>query len=406
MKCPIFVSYKRKNRKEVLDWTQKIEKRLGVKCWIDLDGVESSSQFVSKICDAIDNSEVLLFMHSVAHLSIDFEDDYTIKELAYAKRKGKQVILVKLDDAPLDNYFLFEFGSKNYRDIRDEEQYEKLIVDLDRCCKIMPTNDEFNSDVFMNYGLLYREVYTNPDMTLSDLKYLCEQLSLPFADEIKHYGTGTWSKGKFALRLISYPKSWKLGAVKATYELIKRRDIPITHFKRLYDNGDGILVDKLSRLHAECLQYLLSEYGIRTEIWITGINGNEGYLPPVAERTSKLDKKTCVDNNRRANDSNGKIASENNNRKNQASSPYIMTISNVCKSGKNVLARGISKRSVSENLWVKIECRDDVVVVAKVCSVEENFRKVAKSSENAEIVIELSDVNYDFLHPGDKVFVR
>lgn len=132
---PIFISYKRANKKEVFDLVKKIENRLKVKCWVDLDGIESNVQFASKICNAIDDSKVVLFMHSSVHLTIDFEEDYTIKELNYAKNTNKKVILVKLDDSPLKNVFLLEFGSKNYRDSRDNDQFERLLSDISKYVK-------------------------------------------------------------------------------------------------------------------------------------------------------------------------------------------------------------------------------------------------------------------------------
>ena len=129
-KARIFISYKRKNKDQVFSIVNKIETQLGVKCWVDLDGIESSAQFASKICKAIDTAEVVLFMHSSVHLDIDFEEDWTIKELNYAHAKKKRVVLVKLDNAPLDNIFLMEYGSKNNIDSLDETQFQKLLKDL------------------------------------------------------------------------------------------------------------------------------------------------------------------------------------------------------------------------------------------------------------------------------------
>ncbi len=129
-KYDIFISYKRKDKDLVFPLVKKIETQLGVKCWIDIDGIESSSQFASVICRAIDASEVVLFMHSSSHLSIDFDEDWTVKELNYARAKKKRVILVKLDSAELDNIFLMDYGTKNNIDSNDPLQFEKLINDL------------------------------------------------------------------------------------------------------------------------------------------------------------------------------------------------------------------------------------------------------------------------------------
>ena len=126
----IFISYKRIDKDKVFPIVEKIEHELGCDCWVDLEGIESSVQFASVICSAIDKSDVILFMHSSAHLTIDFETDWTVKELNYAHAKKKRVVLVKLDDTPLDNIFLMEYGSKNNIDLQDPTQFNKLLNDL------------------------------------------------------------------------------------------------------------------------------------------------------------------------------------------------------------------------------------------------------------------------------------
>ena len=129
-KARIFISYKRKNKDKVFSIVKKIETQLGVKCWVDLDGIESNAQFASKICSAIDMADIVLFMHSSAHLNINFEKDWTIKELNYAEAKEKRVVLVKLDSSDLDNIFLMNYGTKNNIDSQDDIQFQKLLNDL------------------------------------------------------------------------------------------------------------------------------------------------------------------------------------------------------------------------------------------------------------------------------------
>lgn len=138
----IFVSYKRKDSQKVYSIIEEIRSRLGVECWCDIGGIETQAQFASKICKAIDDSEIVLFMHSIHHLNIDFENDWTIKELNYASAKKKKIILVKLDDAQLDNIFLLEYGSKNYIEYTDKIQFDKLISDLGKWLNISITKDD------------------------------------------------------------------------------------------------------------------------------------------------------------------------------------------------------------------------------------------------------------------------
>lgn len=126
----IFVSYKRKDKEKVFKIVRQIEEATTVKCWIDLDGIESSSQFAPVICKAIDNAEVVLFMYSSVHRSVDFKTDWTIKELNYAMSNKKRIVLVNLDSSPLFNVFLMEFGTSNNIDSNDPLQMNRLFTDL------------------------------------------------------------------------------------------------------------------------------------------------------------------------------------------------------------------------------------------------------------------------------------
>lgn len=148
----IFISYKRTDRDKVFPLVKSIENELGCKCWVDLDGIESSMQFASVICRAIDNAEVVLFMHSAVHLSIDYENDWTVKELNYAQQKSKRVVLVRLDGAPLDNIFLMNYGSKNNIDSRDPLQFEKLLNDLRSWLQLPQHKSTLQPDVMCPCG--------------------------------------------------------------------------------------------------------------------------------------------------------------------------------------------------------------------------------------------------------------
>lgn len=139
----IFISYKRTDKQRVTEIVNTIQDELKVHCWIDLYGINYAVQFTSIICDAIDNADVVLFMHSREHLSIDFQTDWTIKELNYAMEKGKKVILIKLDDSKLDNYFLFNFGSQNNVELSDPFQVKKLMAELKTILNICD-NEQIN----------------------------------------------------------------------------------------------------------------------------------------------------------------------------------------------------------------------------------------------------------------------
>lgn len=145
----IFISYKRENAKQVYGLVNKIEHTLKEKCWIDIDGIESADQFLSKICNAIEKADVVLFMYSSVHLTIDYESDFTIRELNYALAKKKRVILVRLDDSPLDNVILMLFGTSNNIDAWDKRQWNILIRDLRKYLDLNTDDVGGNLDVSM-----------------------------------------------------------------------------------------------------------------------------------------------------------------------------------------------------------------------------------------------------------------
>jgi len=127
----IFISYKRVDKTKVFRIKDQVESALGEKCWIDLDGIESDAQFENVIIKAINECEVMLFMYSKEHSNIvDFEDDWTVRELHFAKKKKKRIVFVNVDGSPLTDTFEFKFGTKQQVDATNKDAVNKLVVDL------------------------------------------------------------------------------------------------------------------------------------------------------------------------------------------------------------------------------------------------------------------------------------
>ena len=127
----IFISYKRDDKDVVFKIKDDIEKHVGEKCWIDLDGIESDAQFVNVIINAIDEAEIFLFMYSKKHAEItDFEIDWTIREINYAQTEGKRIIFLNLDRTPLSKWFKMMFGLKQQVDVHSNVAMNKLYADL------------------------------------------------------------------------------------------------------------------------------------------------------------------------------------------------------------------------------------------------------------------------------------
>ena len=133
----IFISYKRVDKDRVFELKNEIEQSTGEKCWIDLDGIESDAQFADVIIKAINRADVFLFMYSIEHTKItDFENDWTIKEITFAKEKKKRIVIINIDDTPLIDQFLFEFPRKQRIDASDTSALARLYKDICSWLKI------------------------------------------------------------------------------------------------------------------------------------------------------------------------------------------------------------------------------------------------------------------------------
>ncbi len=130
-KYDIFISYKREDKEIVFKLKDYIEKNVGVNCWIDLDGIESDAQFVNVIMNAIDKSAIFLFMYSHSHsIIVDYETDWTVREINYAQSLKKRIVFINIDASPLTNYFIFMFPTKQQVDATSEDAKNKLCKDL------------------------------------------------------------------------------------------------------------------------------------------------------------------------------------------------------------------------------------------------------------------------------------
>lgn len=123
----IFISYKRVDKDNVFKIKDQIESALGEKCWIDLEDIESDSQFKNVIIKAINECEIILFMYSKAHSKIvDFEKDWTIRELNFASSKNKKIVFVNLDGSPLTDEFVFDYGTKQQIDGQSNDSLKRF----------------------------------------------------------------------------------------------------------------------------------------------------------------------------------------------------------------------------------------------------------------------------------------
>ena len=173
----IFISYKRADKDKVFPLKDQIEAALGEKCWIDLEGIESDAQFMNVIVKAIAECSVFLFMYSKQHSKIlNFDDDWTFRELNYAKKKQKRIVFVNMDNAELSDEFEFMFGTKQQVNATSATEFQHLLVDLQKwlgkISPIAPTDAVNNNKVTDDKEKNVLPTKTNPNGSKRNTSYI------------------------------------------------------------------------------------------------------------------------------------------------------------------------------------------------------------------------------------------
>ena len=128
MQKDLFISYSRSDLDAVKPIKEELETS-GFSYWIDLEGVESGSDDFKKIViPAIRQSKVFLFFLS----NSSQQSENALKEIRFAKKRGKKPVLVRINDDQLTDEFEFDFGDTDIIDWRKPEQKGKLLADLRR----------------------------------------------------------------------------------------------------------------------------------------------------------------------------------------------------------------------------------------------------------------------------------
>ena len=122
----VFISYSRKDYEKVKAVKDEIDSLVGIDCWMDLDGIESGEWFKKVIISAINRHDTLLFMLTPNSMNSPF----AMKELGFAAKKGKRIVLVDLENTQLNDDFIFDYSDKDNIDWNDPLQHGKLINNL------------------------------------------------------------------------------------------------------------------------------------------------------------------------------------------------------------------------------------------------------------------------------------
>lgn len=122
----VFISYSRKDFDKVRQIKESIDKELGIDCWMDLDGIESGDQFKEVIISAILRHDIVLFMMTANSMN----SPWALKELNFAEKKKKRIVLVDIGHSPMTDSFMFDYGDKDNINWDDKIQHDKLIKNL------------------------------------------------------------------------------------------------------------------------------------------------------------------------------------------------------------------------------------------------------------------------------------
>ena len=122
MEYDIFISYCRKDVKQIDKFVERLEKE-GFRVWIDRIGIETGDSFKRVIVSAIEQCEVFVYFNS-AHTK---ESIWTTKELGVATTLGKPIIPVKLDKASYCKEDLFDLINLDFIDWSDPMTHESMM---------------------------------------------------------------------------------------------------------------------------------------------------------------------------------------------------------------------------------------------------------------------------------------
>ena len=126
----VFVSYKRADKDRVFPIVRRMESELGIKFWVDLEGIESDEQFTNVIIDAIIDCEVFLFMFSKAHENINPQKDWTVREINFADYYEKRIVFIDIDGYKLPNWLVFNFPQRQVTKANDNDAMNRLVNDI------------------------------------------------------------------------------------------------------------------------------------------------------------------------------------------------------------------------------------------------------------------------------------
>ena len=122
-KYDVFISYSRKD-KAIVDEIRQLLDANSITYWLDTEKNRTGSEFMGDIVDAIEKSDLVLFISSVNSNA----SHNVAKEISIADKFKKTILPVRIDDAPYSSVIEYDLIGVDYIDYskRSNESLEKL----------------------------------------------------------------------------------------------------------------------------------------------------------------------------------------------------------------------------------------------------------------------------------------
>lgn len=122
----IFISYCRKDIDKARVIIEFLKEK-GLQYWIDIDGSYSGKNYKSVIVQAINQSQIVLFLSSES----SNKSDNVAKEISLAVLKGKQIIPLKIDSAPYSDEIAYDLSPIDFIEYKnDSASLQKLYFSI------------------------------------------------------------------------------------------------------------------------------------------------------------------------------------------------------------------------------------------------------------------------------------
>lgn len=117
----VFISYSHQD-KEIAEQICMLLDQHGISYWIDRDGVRHGDDFKEDIVNAVNSSEILLFISSVN----SNKSRNTVKEVGLAEKNNKVILPVRIDDSPYNKSLEYDLCNRHWIQLKDMDSLEDL----------------------------------------------------------------------------------------------------------------------------------------------------------------------------------------------------------------------------------------------------------------------------------------